>query len=279
MRAEIDARQHELTLVLPQALTIEGDAIRLEQIVTNLLGNAAKYTPAGGRIELKLVRNGEEAVLTVTDNGIGMTADFLPTIFTLFVQAERPLDRASAGLGLGLALVHKLVGLHHGTVHASSPGLGRGSTFVIRLPAPHGLIVPQPLSEDVTGDTALTVTHKILVVDDNADAADSTAMILQLEGHEVKVASNGPAALQYATEFRPGVILLDIGLPDMDGYEIAHRIRAIAGLAHTVLIAVSGYAGEDHRERARQAGFDHYLVKPAGLSRLNELIATSRGDR
>ena len=277
IRAEVDARRHELMLVLPtQPLAVEGDAIRLEQIVTNLLGNAVKYTPLKGRIKVALARDGEEAVLTVADNGIGMTADFLPTIFTIFVQAERTLDRTSAGLGLGLALVHKLVELHCGSVRASSAGPGRGSTFVVRLPAPLTVSAPEPSAADATHDSLAVPVRRILVVDDNTDAADSTAMVLKLEGHEVKVACDGPTALQCATDFRPDVILLDIGLPDMDGYEIARRFRAIPSFTDTLLIAVSGYAGDEHRERARQAGFNHYLVKPASLTRLNRLIASSR---
>ena len=277
MRAEIDARQHNVTVVLPpQVLAVEGDAIRLEQIVTNLLGNAVKYTPPNGRIEITLVRDGEQAVLTVVDNGVGMSAEFLPTIFTPFVQAERSLARTAAGLGLGLALVQKLVGLHNGTVDASSAGPGQGSSFVVRLPAPARMTAPEPSTTEPGFDAPGISAQKILVVDDNTDAAESTAMVLKLEGHEVKVASNGPAALQYATDFRPDVILLDIGLPEMDGYEIARRLRAIASFTQTLLIAVSGYAGDEHRERARQAGFDHYLVKPAGVASLNQLIASFR---
>ncbi|WNC94921.1 chemotaxis protein CheB [Paraburkholderia sp. FT54] len=276
MRAEIDAHQHELALVLPpQILAVEGDATRLEQIVTNLLGNAVKYTPAHGRIEVSLVRDGDEAVLTVTDNGIGMAADFLPTIFTIFVQAERSLDRASGGLGLGLALVHKLVDLHQGTVRASSDGVGWGSTFVVRFPAPSHVSASQPSIQDTTGDAPVVAARRILVVDDNTDAAESMAMVLKLEGHEVKVAGDGPSALQCATDFHPDVVLLDIGLPGIDGYEIGRLLRAKQGFADTLLIAVSGYAGQEHRERANKAGFDHFLVKPADLDRLRPLIASS----
>ena len=280
MRAEIDAHHHELTLALPPGdLAVEGDAMRLEQIVTNLLGNAIKYTPSPGRIEISLVREGDEAVLTFADNGIGMSAEFLPTIFTIFVQAERSLDRKGAGLGLGLALVHQLVGLHHGTVRASSDGPDRGSTFVVRLPAPSHIRTPQPSTHEATPDAPVVAAQRILVVDDNPDAGESTAMVLKLEGHEVKVARDGLSALQCATDFRPDVILLDIGLPDMDGYEIGRRLRAMPGFANALLIALSGYAGEENVDHARQAGFDHYLVKPAGLSRLTQLIASSRHSR
>ncbi|QGZ59952.1 chemotaxis protein CheB [Paraburkholderia acidiphila] len=277
MRAEIDARGHDVTLVLPrEVLAVEGDAIRLEQIVTNLLSNAVKYTPPDGTIEVALVRDGDEAVLTVADNGIGMAADFLPTIFTLFVQAERSLDRTSAGLGLGLALVRKLVGLHHGTVQASSAGPGRGSTLVVRLPAPSHISAPLTSIPEAPRERPVVATQRILVVDDNPDAGESTAMVLKLDGHEVKVASNGPSALKCAMDFQPDFIVLDIGLPEMDGYEVARRLRAMPRFADTLLIAVSGYAGEEYRERAKQAGFNHYLVKPAGLAHLNQLIASSR---
>lgn len=275
MRAEIDAHQHQLLLSLPAVpLVVEGDAIRIEQIVTNLLGNAIKYTPPGGRIEVSAVRDGDNAVLTVADNGIGMTVDFLPTIFTIFVQGESSLDRKSAGLGLGLALVHQLVELHHGTVRASSDGPGRGSTFVVRLPALSHAITLQEEARGAEPVAPQTAPKRILVVDDNADAAESTAMVLRLEGHEVKIAIDGPSALQSAAEFHPEVILLDIGLPGMDGYEVARRLRVMPGLAETMLIALSGYAGEEHLARTRQAGFDYHLVKPAALAQLNQVISS-----
>ncbi|BDB29276.1 response regulator (plasmid) [Cupriavidus sp. P-10] len=275
MRAEIDVHQHQLVLSLPAslALVIEGDSIRIEQIVANLLGNAIKYTPPRGRIAVSVVRDGDDAVLTVADNGIGMTADFLPTVFTIFVQGDSSLDRKSAGLGLGLALVHQLVELHHGTVQASSGGPGRGSTFVVRFPALSHAITQQDATKDVEA-VPQAAPKRILVVDDNADAAESTAMVLRLDGHEVKIASDGPSALQSAAEFHPEVILLDIGLPAMDGHEVARRLRAMPDFADTLLIALSGYAGEEHLGRARQAGFDHHLVKPAALAQLNRLIAS-----
>ncbi|BDB24525.1 response regulator [Cupriavidus sp. P-10] len=277
MRAEIDAHRHQLVLSLPpsMALVIEGDAIRVEQIVTNLLGNAIKYTPPGGLIKVSVEHDGDNAVLTVADNGIGMTADFLPTIFTIFVQGDSSLDRKSAGLGLGLALVHQLVQLHHGTVQASSDGPGRGSTFVVRLPMLSQAITQQGAPTGVEPVVPQAAPKRILVVDDNSDAADSTAMLLRLDGHEVEVAGDGPSALQGAAQFRPDVILLDIGLPEMDGYEVARRLRTMPDFANTMLIALSGYAGQEYLDRARQAGFDHHLVKPADLARLNQLISSA----
>nr|WP_284506331.1 chemotaxis protein CheB [Caballeronia sp. INDeC2] len=278
MRTDSDARQHHVSLALPaEALMVEGDSMRLEQIVVNLLGNAIKYTSPRGEIAVALTRDDDQATLTLKDNGIGMTADFLPTIFTIFVQAERSLDRKSAGLGLGLALVQRLVRLHHGTVRASSEGLGHGSLFVVRLPA-----LPVTDSKDdrlpaaaAPASATRVPPRRILIVDDNADAVESTAMLLGLEGHEVEVAGDGPSALRSAMAFRPDIVLLDIGLPDMDGYEVARRLRATPEFADTILIAHSGYAGEEHFERARQAGFDHHLVKPASLAQLNEMMIGS----
>jgi two-component system CheB/CheR fusion protein len=273
MRAEIERRQQELILELPaDSLTVDGDAMRLEQIVTNLLGNAVKYTPAGGRIRLSLERDRHDAVLGVIDNGIGMTAEFIPTIFRIFVQAERASDRRGAGLGLGLTLVRRLVELHRGSVHASSEGLGRGSRFVVRLPAlPPGTASERPvnLSRSVQGATA---SRRVLVVEDNVDAAESSAAVLRLDGHDVQVAYDGPTALKTAEDFQPEVVLLDIGLPGMDGYEVARRLRAMPVVADAVLVAVSGYGGDQHAERCERAGFDCHLVKPANLEHLDALV-------
>lgn len=275
LQSDVEAHQHDVMLALPeQPLLIQGDAMRLEQIVINLLGNAIKYTPPGGHIAVSLVRDEENVMLSIVDNGIGMTADFLPSIFAIFVQAERSLDRKSAGLGLGLALVDRLVRLHHGTVHASSEGLGRGSKFVLRFPA----MSDQAFSEQGLPAAqeqplpAIGAPQRILVVDDNADAAESTAMLLALDGHDVEVAGDGPSALVMAKKFRPRVILLDIGLPDMDGYEVARQLRAMPQFTETMLIAHSGYADEEHVHRSKQAGFDHHLVKPVDMAQLNELI-------
>jgi two-component system, chemotaxis family, CheB/CheR fusion protein len=280
MRAEIGMRQHELILELPEeSVTVEGDAMRLEQIVTNLLGNAIKYTPAGGRIRLSLERERHDAVLSVTDNGIGMTAEFIPTIFRIFVQAERTTDRRGGGLGLGLTLVRRLAELHQGSVRASSEGLDRGSSFVVRLPALPPGTAPERSPNSGRSAEGPTATHRILVVDDNVDAAESSAAVLRLDGHEVHVACDGPAALQSAEDFPPDVVLLDIGLPGMDGYEVAQRLRTMPALADAVLIALSGYGGEQHAERCRRAGFDCHLVKPANLEQLDALIESCRRRR
>lgn len=279
MRSEIDLHQHELSLVLPaDAVTINADAMRIEQVVTNLLGNALKYTPAGGQIRISLERDGNEAVLSVVDNGIGMAADLIPTIFEIFVQAERSLDRKSAGLGLGLALVGRLVELHRGTVRAFSEGLKHGSKFVVRLPALARGAIPD-IRVTGTGASLQSVEQRILVVDDNKDSAESSASLLRLDGHEVQVAHDGQTALQSVQDFHPDVVLLDIGLPGMDGYEVARQIRAMSSSGNILLIAHSGYGEGEHREKSRLAGFDHHLVKPADLSQLTELIASLLGKR
>jgi two-component system CheB/CheR fusion protein len=277
MRGAAQSRRHALTVVVPaDPIWIEGDATRLEQIVTNLLDNAIKYTPQGGRIEVSLAREGDEAKLTVEDNGIGMTAEFLPRIFTIFVQAERLPHRNASGLGLGLALVQRLAILHKGTVRAFSEGLGRGSRFVVRLPASTSYaVVPLPKP---TGETPATfkqaTPRRILVLDDNADAGESLAMLLRLEGHDVLVCDDGRSALMKAEGYRPQVIVLDIALSEMDGFEVARQLRGISGLRDSLLIAHSGLVGEEHRRRAREAGFDHFLTKPATIAELNESIGS-----
>ena len=275
LRADAEARQHRLTLTMPdEPLVVSGDATRLEQIVNNLLANAIKYTPACGDIQLILERREGDAVLTVIDNGIGMEPEFIPTIFKIFVQAERSLDRRSAGLGLGLALVRRLVELHRGSVHARSDGLNCGSKFVVRLPAlPKGTEPERSAAED-RREGVDVVAQRILVVDDNDDAAESSAVLLRLSGHEVQVAAEGQAALDLMDTFRPDVVLLDIGLPDMDGYEVARRIRSMPGHAHVLLVALSGYGQAEHLVRSHEAGFNHHLVKPADLRELDTLIAS-----
>jgi two-component system, chemotaxis family, CheB/CheR fusion protein len=280
MRAEFEAHQHEVTVSFPlDVLPIAADAMRIEQIVTNLLGNAIKYTRPGGHIRISVERHFDDALLTLIDNGIGMTADIIPAIFDIFVQAERSLDRKAAGLGLGLALVHRLVALHGGNVHAYSEGLNRGSKFVVRLPAMPRGTVPEDLAPVAILAAPAVGALRILVVDDNVDALESSAALLAIDGHDVRTARDGPAALRCAQEFSPDAILLDIGLPEMDGYEVAQRLRANPDLSDTVLIAHSGYGETEHLQRAMQAGFDHHLVKPADLGQLAMLISLCRERR
>ncbi len=225
-----------------------------------------------------MTKEAQEAVLKISDNGIGMHAALLPTIFTIFVQADSSLDRKASGLGIGLALVSRLTELHGGSVQAFSQGLNKGSQFVVRFPT-----LPASVQSVIRGVAVQTVAteitlKKILVVDDNVDAAESTAMFLRLDRHDVRLAADGLSALATAQEFQPDVVLLDIGLPDIDGYEVAKRLRESPDHADTVLIALSGYGQDEHVQRSRLAGFDHHLVKPADLKMLDTLISTRRGD-
>ncbi|HEX9172974.1 MAG TPA: ATP-binding protein [Telluria sp.] len=268
VRPMLQARRQALTLDLPGApATVLGDKARLVQVLANLLGNAAKYTPEGRRIEVSAGVRGAQLVLTVRDEGIGMSPELTGRVFDLFTQAERSSDRAQGGLGLGLALVKHLVELHGGSVGCSSPGLGQGSTFEVVLP----LMAAAPAAAPVeAGQTPLFAGErlKLMVVDDNADAAATLAGLLEASGHEVIVEHDSLRALARAAEEAPDACLLDIGLPDMDGNELARRLRADPATQAIVLIAVSGYGQEQDRRAALAAGFDHHLVKPVDLARL-----------
>lgn len=273
-RALIEDRGHTLSVSLPSgAIRVDGDATRLEQVVVNLLSNAAKYTERGGRIELLAERHGREAVLRVRDSGIGIAPDMLPRVFDLFAQSERALDRAQGGLGIGLTVVRSLVQLHGGTVAAHSEGLGKGAEFVVRLPA-----LPEVHADEVTPRPREERTHpqvrvRVLLVEDNSDAADSLAMLLELLGHHVRVAHDGVVALEVAPANVPDVMLVDIGLPGIDGYEVARRVRQHPELKHVVLVALTGYGREEDRRRALAAGFDYHLVKPVDPDLLQGLVA------
>ncbi|MBI2877390.1 MAG: PAS domain-containing protein [Candidatus Tectomicrobia bacterium] len=276
MRPRVEARGHELEASLPaDPLRLEADSTRLEQILINLLGNAAKYTEPGGRIWLSAEREGARAVLRIRDTGVGIPPELLPHVFDLFVQEDRSPDRAQGGLGIGLTLVKSLVEMHGGTVEAHSEGPGKGSEFIVRLPAlpvrsRSRILGLQPGgSEEVPGSP-----HRILVVDDNMDAAKMLALILEALGHEVRVAYDGPTAIDTAMAYRPEVVLLDLGLPGMDGYEVARRLRQQEGLSGTRLAALTGYGHEEALRRSREAGFDHHLVKPVGVEELQRLLAT-----
>ncbi|MCI0461163.1 MAG: response regulator [Gemmataceae bacterium] len=271
----IKERHHRLEVTWPdQPVRLEADPTRLEQILTNLLNNAAKYTEPGGQIRLIVERTGDEVVLRVQDNGIGMSPDVLSSIFELFVQAECSLARSEGGLGIGLTLVRSLVELHGGSVGAASEGPGRGSELVVRLPV-------QPEPPPVQAGAAPVVAAsgrpgRVLVVDDNRDAAASLAMLLELEGHEVYLAHDGPAALTAARTHRPEVILLDIGLPGMDGYEVARHLRVMEGMQEALLVAMTGYGQEEDRCRALHAGFDQHLTKPVDPAEVQALVAKPR---
>ncbi len=271
-------RERGLTLSVslpPEPVFVDADPTRLQQVVGNLLSNAAKYTDPGGNILLTARQEGTDVVLRVRDTGIGIPADMLPRIFDLFVQAERRLDRSQGGLGIGLTLVRRLVEMHGGSVTAHSEGPGKGSEFVVRLPA---------LPEDRKGEilrkqaddkqvVAPTARRRILVVDDNVDAAESLAVLLRLEGHEVRVACDGPAALAAAQADPPEMVVLDLGMPGMDGFEVARRLRALPGSDGVLLVALTGWAQGEDRRRCHEAGFDGHLPKPVEWDALRQFLA------
>ncbi len=275
-RPLIDARGHTLTLDAGTDLPwLDADPTRLEQVVANLLNNAAKYTDEGGHITVRAAREGGEAVVRVRDTGAGIPGDVLPHVFDLFRQADRTLDRSQGGLGVGLTLVLQLVELHGGRVEAHSEGPGRGSEFVVRLPLPAELPPVAP-SAAAAAAPAAAAARRVLVVDDNADAAETLAALLQVRGYEVRVAGDGPAALAAAPQFRPEVVFLDIGLPGMDGYAVARSLRAAPGGAALRLVALTGYGQEDDRRRSAEAGFDEHLVKPVAPEVLLRSLAAAR---
>jgi signal transduction histidine kinase len=281
-RPVIDQFHHTLDVRLPQqSLTMTGDRARLTQVFTNLLNNAAKYTEEGGRIAISLEMENSTAVIRVRDSGIGIAPELLARVFDLFTQANRSLDRSQGGLGVGLTLVRRLVEMHNGTVEARSEGLGRGSEFVVRLPAS-----PVTETERAVGDHESIIPRqsksngrlRVVVIDDNVDAAESLADLLRLLAHEVRVAHDGISGLASARAFQPDVVLLDIGLPGMDGYEVARQLRVEPGPA-TVLVAVSGYGRDEDRRLAAEAGIAHHFVKPIQFSSLQMLLDSIEASR
>jgi signal transduction histidine kinase len=272
-RPLIDERRHELAVFLPPSpLWVSADPARLAQILANLLNNAAKYTPEGGRLTFLIERDGDTAVFRVRDSGVGIAPDMLPRVFDLFTQIDRSLDRAEGGLGIGLTLVHRLVEMHGGTVRAFSDGLGRGSEFEVRLPA----VQAPAASEPSLNGTHSTIKDggglRILVVDDNRDSAHSLAFLLEAQGHVVRTAYDGLAALEAVEDFDPDAVVLDIGLPRLNGYEAARRMRARPRAKRLLLVALTGYGHEENRVQAQAAGFDHHLVKPVDLDVLGRLF-------
>ena len=273
-RPALDAQGHELAISLQALpLRLEGDVLRLAQVIANLLNNAAKYTQRAGQIWLTGELEGNQVVVRVRDTGMGIAQELLPRIFDLFVQGDRSLERSQGGLGIGLTLVHKLVQMHGGTVAAHSDGPGKGSEFVVRLPA----LLPTPPQETRGGEEhpfVAAVSRRVLVVDDNVAAADMLAALLRLWCHEVRLAYNGPDALAAAADYQPDLVLLDIGLPLMSGYEEARRLRGQLRLDHTTLVAVTGYGQQEDRRRSQEAGFDCHLTKPVDADSLQGLLAS-----
>jgi signal transduction histidine kinase len=273
-RPLIEAGAHHLTVELPdEPLWINADQARLSQVLANLLNNAAKYTPSGGSIWLSARREGSDAVFSIRDTGIGIPPEMLAKVFELFTQVDRSLDRSQGGLGIGLTLVQRLVEMHGGVVQATSGGAGVGSEFTVRLPA---VAVEQaPAYSNGNGQQEATRPSqlRVLVVDDNVDAADSLAMLLRIAGHHVRIAYDGPGGVEAARSFQPQAVVLDLGLPGIDGYEVARRLRMDAQTCDVLLLALSGYGREEDQRRTAEAGFDHHFIKPVDFAALTTLLA------
>jgi PAS domain S-box-containing protein len=273
-RPIIDAGKHQLAVTLPKpAVRVEADSTRLAQVVSNLLHNAAKYTEEGGRIDLIVEQLGAEAVLRVRDTGVGITADMLASIFDLFTQVKGSVSRSQGGLGIGLTLVRSLVEMHGGSVRATSGGLGQGSEFVVRLPLMREPLAPAVAPSHKPERAPQALPQFILVVDDNVDAAEMLAMLLRLDGHYVRTAYDGLATLDLARAQPPDVVVCDIGMPGIDGLEVARRLRQELGLKQALLVALTGYGGEGERRRCQDAGFNAHLVKPVDVRDLEGLLA------
>jgi len=275
-RPLIDAKQHHLEVLVPsEAIQLFVDPLRLSQALSNLLTNAAKYTDPSGRIILAAAFEGEDLTLSVRDSGIGLSTQALPRVFDMFSQVDSVVDRTEGGLGIGLALVKGLTELHGGTVQASSEGPGCGSTFTIRLPRA-SVMAPVTQAEAVAAtlkDTSGT-RCRVLVADDNVDAAQTLTLILQMSGYNVFVANAGREALELALRERPEALILDIGMPQLTGYEVASRVRQESWGAHALLIAVTGWGQPSDKDNAKAAGFDHHLTKPVDLDEIHRLLAT-----
>jgi CheY-like chemotaxis protein/two-component sensor histidine kinase len=272
-RPVIEEAGHQLTIDVPKSpIYVDADITRLAQVFSNLLNNAAKYTECGGRIQLSVAREGGEAVVSVKDNGIGIPKPMLPHVFDMFTQVDRTLERSQGGLGIGLSIVKSLVEMHGGSVEAKSDGQGRGSEFLVRLPVVLSVMHPQT-------DDAVRVSssnrRRVLVVDDNRDAATSLSVMLGLMGHESKTAYDGLEALEVAEVFRPDLILLDIGMPKLNGYDTARRIREQPWGKRVVLVALTGWGQDEDRRMSQAAGFDLHVVKPIEPAELKKLLASS----
>jgi PAS domain S-box-containing protein len=271
-RPLLDKRGHHVHLALPkEKLLVHGDVTRITQVVVNLLNNAAKYTPEGGDVWVKVAPEGEDAVVRVRDNGTGIAPELIENVFDLFAQGERTLDRSEGGLGIGLTLARRIVMMHGGSISAHSEGPGKGSEFVVRLPR----LDPEAWESGPTGNLERRGAggkRAILIVDDNRDAAESAAMLLRMAGHDVRIEHDGATAIARATASIPDVMLLDIGLPDMDGYEVANRVRALPGGQAVHILAMTGYGQEADRRRSRESGFNGHLLKPVMPADLFALV-------
>jgi CheY-like chemotaxis protein len=265
------ARRHEVTIISSyRALYVNGDMARLVQCVVNILTNAAKYTDTGGTIRVETSAEDTDAVITVADSGAGISADLLPRVFDLFVQGERTLDRSLGGLGIGLSVAKRLIEMHRGRLTAASPGLGQGATFEIRLPR-----LERPHEVAGRGEGFKATSKRILIVDDNADAANSLAQVLALDGHVAEAVYSASAALKRAASFAPEIVLLDLGLPEMDGYEVARRLRQRPAFVGVRIVALTGYGQSEDLRRSREVGFDDHLTKPVDFTALERVLAGS----
>ncbi len=275
VRPFMNARKHEFSVSLPtQPIWVEADPARMEQVIVNLLNNAAKYTETGGLIRMAVCQNNDEAIVHVRDNGIGIAPEMLPHIFELFTQVDGSLGRSYGGLGIGLALARNLVEMHEGRLQASSAGLGSGCEFTIKLPILTQPVVPKVTTVLVDGKPPHRSLN-VLIVEDNIDAADSMSLLLRLHGHDVHIARTGPTALEMASHSRPDVILLDIGLPGMDGYQVAKLLRERPNFKDVVMCALTGFTPSvADRQRQDETGFNHYYVKPVELAKLLDLFET-----
>ena len=272
-RPLIEERGHELTVSLPEdALFVRGDSARIAQVLANLLNNAAKYTPPGGRVSVSAAAEGSEAVLRVADSGLGMPASMLDGIFDLFTQLDNSPDHSQGGLGIGLTLVKRLVEAQRGTVSAASAGLNQGSELTVRLPLGTG--TPGPSTPPIAAPERLC--RRVLIVEDHADSAHTLEALVALDGHEVRNVRDGATALDLVGRFRPDVLLVDVGLPGMDGFEVARRLRATESTRNSLLVAVTGYGQEVDRSHALDSGFDHHLVKPVNAQVLMALLRQAR---
>jgi signal transduction histidine kinase/ActR/RegA family two-component response regulator len=273
-RPFIDAAQHRLTVTLPdEPIPLNADLTRLAQVFLNLLNNSAKYTEAGGDIRLSAERQGSTVIVRVRDNGMGISSSMLPHVFEMFTQADRSLERTQGGLGIGLTLVKRIVELHGGSVEARSDGAGKGSEFAVRLPvAAESRLRPVDAEPGRSPTVCSAARHRILVVDDNRDAADTLATLLRMKGHEVQTAYDGIEAVDAAANYRPAAVLLDVGLPRLNGFDAARRIRQLPNDQDIVLIALTGWGQEEDRRRSRDAGFDDHLVKPVDPNHLERVL-------